>query len=251
MNKTPQSNKYGIVRPDLSAHFDHSMVKLPNLKDQIIGGKRFYQVPGEGAPVWYPSVTTVTGWRDRDKWKKWREENAAKSKRILERGKQFHLTMESYLSNKDLIQELFGRPDLEAMFLQMKPRVDAFVNNIHGLEVPLYSKLMRLAGRTDCVAEFNGKLSIIDFKTAERMKDTFMCHDYFIQATAYAIMYQECTKIPVNQIVIMMVSAEGEEQAFVESPKKFVPELKERIDEFYAEFSPDQLVEEIKDGHAN
>ena len=230
MNKTPQSNKYGIVRPDLSAHFDHSMVKLPNLKDQIIGGKRFYQVPGEGAPVWYPSVTTVTGWRDRDKWKKWREENAAKSKRILERGKQFHLTMESYLSNKDLIQELFGRPDLEAMFLQMKPRVDAFVNNIHGLEVPLYSKLMRLAGR---------------------MKDTFMCHDYFIQATAYAIMYQECTKIPVNQIVIMMVSAEGEEQAFVESPKKFVPELKERIDEFYAEFSPDQLVEEIKDGHAN
>ena len=97
----------------------------------------------------------------------------------------------------------------------------------------------------------DGKLSIIDFKTAERMKDTQGCHDYFLQATAYAIMFQEVTGTRVPQIVIMMVSAEGEEQAFVESPKRFVPELKERIDEFYAEFDPDEVIEEIKNGHAN
>jgi hypothetical protein len=117
--------------------------------------------------------------------------------------------------------------------------------------VPLHSKLMRLAGRTDCVAEFDGTLSIIDFKTAERMKDPQGCHDYFLQATAYSIMFQELTGTRVPQIVIMMVSAEGEEQAFVESPRKFVPELKERIDEFYAEFDPEEVIEEIKNGYAN
>ena len=245
MNKEAQA-KYGV------GNFRQNLIELPNLKDQIVNGKRFYQTPGaDGELVWYPSVTTVTGWRDRDKWKKWREDNGDKSRMILERGKNFHLTMEYYLSNRDPIQVLFGRPQLEEMFLKIKPRVDRFVNNVVGLEVPLYSSMMRLAGRTDCVAEFDGKLSIIDFKTAERMKDTQGCHDYFLQATAYSIMFQELTGTRVPQIVIMMVSAEGEEQAFVESPKRFVPELKERIDEFYAEFDPDEVIEEIKNGHAN
>jgi genome maintenance exonuclease 1 len=234
-------------------NFHQDTVSLPNLKDQIINGKRFYQVTptDTDAPLWYPSVTTVTGWRDREKWKQWRVDNAAKSKMILERGKQFHLVMEHYLSNRNISQVLFGRPQLEEMFLKIQPRVDAFVTRVVGLEVPLYSSLLRLAGRTDCVAEFDGKLSIIDFKTAERMKDTQSCKEYFMQATAYSIMFQELTGVRVPQIVIMMVSAEGEEQAFVESPKNFVPELKERIDEFYEQFDPTEVIEEIRNGYAN
>lgn len=244
MNKE-NNDKYGV------GNFKQDLIQLPNLKDQIVAGKRFYQVSTTDEPVWYPSVTTVTGWRDRDKWKKWREDNAEKSKMILERGKMFHLTMEHYLSNKSPFQVLFGRPHLEEMFFKIKPRVDRFINNVKGLEVPLHSRLLRLAGRTDCVAEFDGKLSIIDFKTAERMKDTEHCLDYFLQATAYSIMFQEMTGIKVPQIVIMMVSAEGEEFAFVEKPNKFVPELKERIDEFYKEFNPDDVIQEITNGHAN
>lgn len=230
--------------------FEQDLVQLPNLKDQNINGKRFYRV-SETEPLWFPSVTTVTGWRERDKWKRWREENADKSKMILERGKQFHLVMEYYLSNRDITQVLFGRPQLEEMFLKIRPRVDAFIKRVVGLEVPLYSKMMKLAGRTDCIAEFNGKLSVVDFKTAERMKDSQMCHDYFLQATAYSIMFQELTGTKIPQIVIMMVSAEGEEQAFVETPKKFVPELKTRLDEFYSEFDPTEVIEEIKNGYAN
>lgn len=232
-------------------NFAHRLVELPALRDQIINGKRFYQVPDGEQAVWYPSVTTVTGWRDREKWKRWRQDNASKSKMILERGKQFHLTMEYYLSNRDPIQVLFGRPHLEEMFLRIKPRVDTFVNNVVGLEVPLHSRLMRLAGRTDCLAEFDGKLSVIDFKTAERMKDLQGCHEYFLQATAYSIMFQELTGTRVPQIVIMMVSADGEEQAFVENPRDYVRELKERIDEFYDEFDPEEVIGEIQNGHAN
>mgnify|MGYP001161444447 FL=1 len=224
-------------------HVD-TAIETPVLKELMVAGKRFYKLPDKD--IWVPSVTTVTGWKDRDKWQKWREENPEKSRRILRRGTAFHKVMEDYLMGKDPIVE---SKEVQAMYNAMKQHANEHVDNIHGLELPLYGEVVPMAGRADCIAEFDGKLSIIDFKTTEKMKPAEWCLDYFVQCTAYALMYTERTNIPVKQIVIMMVDPTGDVTCFVRNPMKYVKELKERIDFFYAEFDEDATIEEVIGGH--
>ena len=221
-------------------------ITLPPLKDMLVNGKRFYRRPDDS---WIPSVTTVTGWRDREKWKEWRKQNWDKSQKILRRGTNVHSAIERYIEGKDALREDEAL-DVKDMFLNIKGAIDEHVDNIYGLELPLYGDRVPLAGRVDCIAEFDGELSIIDFKTTERMKKPEWCEDYFLQCTAYAMLWQERTNIPIKKIVIMMVSGEGECTCFVRNPIDYVPELKERIDEFYSEFSADETIEEIAEGHA-
>jgi genome maintenance exonuclease 1 len=104
------------------------------------------------------------------------------------------------------------------------------INNIRAQEVPLWSHTLRLAGRVDCVAEFDGKLSIIDFKGSTRRKSPSNITNYFCQATAYAIMWHEMMKEEIEQIVILITSEDGANQVFVKKPLDYVAELKRAID---------------------
>lgn len=109
------------------------------------------------------------------------------------------------------------------------------IDNIHCLEGALWSELLGLAGRVDCIAEYNGKLSIIDFKTSTKPKTESQIENYFLQATAYAIMWAERTKQTIDQIVILVATDEGFSQVFVANPVDYVPKLRECIKQYYAD----------------
>ena len=219
--------------------FEHvKTIELPELDTTYRNGKRWYKIPGDKL---YPSVTTVTGWEKREFFAEWRKNNPEESKISLSRGTEFHSVVEEYLNNKD---SLNGQStDCISLFEQFKPLLDDNINNIRAQEVPMYSNLLKLAGRVDCVADYNGKPSIIDFKTSKSEKKESWVQDYFAQATAYSIMWQEMTGESVDQIVILISSMDGTTQEFVKNPVKYVPRLKEMIDGYWNDNIPhDQTV---------
>ena len=117
----------------------------------------------------------------------------------------------------------------EAMlFANMKRNVDR-IDNVRAQEVALWSDTLRLAGRVDCVAEFDGKLSIIDFKGSTKRKSPSKISNYFCQATAYAIMWHEMMGESIDQVVILISCEDGASQVFVKDPKDYVPELRRSI----------------------
>ena len=192
-------------------------------------GGRYYCIGNEK----YPSVTTVTGWEKRNFFAKWRRENPLESKRVLSRGNNLHEAIEKYINNEE--DFLNGCNDnVIDLFNQMKPMLDN-IDNVHAQEVALWSGLLKLAGRVDCVAEYNGKLSIIDFKGSTNAKREKQIENYFAQACAYAIMWQERFEQPIEQVVILISNEDGITQEFVRDSKKYVPTLKKMIDLYWEE----------------
>lgn len=155
----------------------------------------------------YPSVTTVTGWEKKEFFKEWRQKNPKESKRVLRRGNILHETIEDYLNNKK-IDLMSGPPVVAALFSQIKPELDK-IDNIYALEVPLWSDTLELAGRVDCVAEHDGILSIIDFKGSNREKHKNDIENYFLQGTAYAMMWQERTGNPIKEFRVIIANEDG------------------------------------------
>lgn len=202
---------------------------------------RYYVTPG-GRKV--PSVTTVIGYHKRAAISEWRsrvgnEEANRISGQASGRGTRFHSMMEKYLSNEKLDKILHEdiMPDMKQCFMSFKKLADK-INNIHYLESPLYSETLRIAGRTDCIAEFENELSIIDFKTAKDLKKEEHIQDYFQQGTAYALMYEELVGKPINQIVIMISPNNGAQpQLFVKQKDDYVRPLMEKILSFHADHS--------------
>ena len=197
-----------------------------DLETETINGKRFYKTP-EG--LLYPSVTTITSQHGKDKILEWRrrvgEEEANRiSTKASNRGTKVHKICENYLNN----EEDFARktmPDSVAMFKSLQPLLDEHVNNIHALEIPLYSHHLRVAGRVDCIAEYDGKLSIIDFKTSGKLKEESWIKGYFMQCSAYAVMYEERTGIPVSQIVIMIAVDSEHPQVFIKKRNDYIKDF--------------------------
>ena len=204
-----------------------------DLQTETINGKRFYKTP-EG--LLYPSVTTITSQHGKDKILEWRkrvgEEEANRiSTKASNRGTKVHKICENYLNN----EEDYARtnpahihktmPDTIAMFKSLQPLLDEHVNNIHALEIPLYSHHLRVAGRVDCIAEYDGKLSIIDFKTSGRLKEESWIKGYFMQCSAYAVMYEERTGIPVSQIVIMIAVDSEHPQVFIKKRNDYIKDF--------------------------
>ena len=204
-----------------------------DLETETINGKRFYKTP-EG--LLYPSVTTITSQHGKDKIIEWRkrvgEEEANRiSTRASNRGTKVHKICENYLNN----EEDYARtnpahihktmPDTIAMFKSLQPLLDEHVNNIHALEIPLYSHHLRVAGRVDCIAEYDGKLSIIDFKTSGKLKEESWIKGYFMQCSAYAVMYEERTGIPVSQIVIMIAVDSEHPQVFIKKRNDYIKDF--------------------------
>lgn len=195
---------------------------------------RYYTTP-DGQR--YFSVTTVTGHKKKAFFAEWRRKNPEESKRVTVRGTHLHSIIEDYLNNKD---ELEPKGSEVLLFKQLIPLINK-IDNIHALEVPLYSKLLELAGRVDCIAEYNGVLSVIDFKGSSKEKRQSDIDNYFEQATAYAIMWKELTGQTIEQIVILISNEDGTVQAFVENPVKFVPSLRQTILDFKKSMQGDIL----------
>ena len=211
--------------------FKHlNLHNFPDLKAKTTAQGRRYFVEGNA----YPSVTTVIGEMKKKSIMEWRrkvgeEEANAISKRATTRGNKCHKLAEDYLSNKPLDRY---RDDVLSlgMFHQIRPYIDK-INNIHALEESLYSHTLKLAGRVDCIAEYDNELAIIDFKTSTKLKREEWIQDYFSQETAYAIMFQELTGLKVKQLVTIIAVETGTPQVFVKKDiLTYVPKLKEYID---------------------
>src|SRR6056300_2016095 len=203
---------------------------LPKTKGRRIDGHRFYEVDGKN----YPSITTVLNIRKKDGLTEWRKnvgEGAANWEmgRAARRGKATHTLVEQYLKG-ETPSERSVLPI--GLFKLLKPYVDQ-INNIHLLEQIMYSNKLTIAGQVDCVAEYNGKLSVIDFKTANKERQESWIDNYFMQTTAYAHMYEETFGTPIEQIVILLASEDGTSQCFIKEKKDYEQDLMKAIDGFY------------------
>ena len=203
---------------------------LPKTKGKRIDGFRFYDINGKN----YPSITTVLGIRKSEALKGWREkigESVANWEmgRAARRGKSFHTLVEQYLKGETpSIRDVLPL----GLFKLLKPYIDQ-IDNIHLLEAIMYSKKLTVAGQVDCVAEYNGKLSVIDFKTANKERQEDWIDNYFLQTTAYAHMYEETFGTPIEQIVILIASEDGTTQSFIKNKADYEKELGKSIESFY------------------
>jgi genome maintenance exonuclease 1 len=205
--------------------FLHDPIAIEEIDAQTgIDGNRVYQTP-EGKL--YPSVTTVLAQHSKQGIVEWRkrvgEVEANKiSRQAATRGTKFHNLAEKYLQNS-LTQEKMSVLEYE-MFEVAKPVLNR-IDNIRMQERALWSHHLRLAGRVDCIAEFDGKLSVVDFKTARREKEDSHIQHYYMQAAAYAVMFEERTKIPVNRLIIAIAVEDGFMQVFESRRDKHIEGL--------------------------
>ena len=203
--------------------FKHTLVEFDELETITEDKKRFYLTP-EGNK--YPSVTTVCSLATVDGIKKWRKrvgnEQANKiSSKASSRGTKVHKLVEDYVNNKDLDFDDVLPVNL-FMFKQIKPILDTYLENVYAIECPLYSDYLETAGRVDCIGTFKGKPAIIDFKTANKRKQRSWIHNYFMQEAAYAVMFEERTKIPISRIVTVIAVEQDEPQLFIEKRDDYI-----------------------------
>ena len=189
---------------------------------------RVYKVPGGEL---YPSITTVLSAYNKKAIMEWRqrvgEEKANEiSRKASGRGTKLHNTVEKYLLNEMTDMKLQTMmPDIKEMFFDMRKIIDENIGDIYGIEQPLYSHKLKLAGRCDCIAEWNGELAIVDWKTASRTKDKDHITNYFMQATAYAEMFEERTGKAIDTIVVAISVQSESPQLFVEEKSKYLSPL--------------------------
>ena len=204
--------------------------KFPTTKGKNIDGFRFYAVEDKH----YPSITTVLGAIPKpglDKWRKSVGEAAARweMNRAARRGSATHTLVEQYLKGETpSIRDVLPL----GMFRLLKPYLDQ-VDNIHALEQIMYSNKLTVAGQVDCIAEYNGKLSVIDFKTANKERVDSWNENYYIQCTAYAHMYEELFGTKIDQIVILQAGEDGSCKAFVKNKADYEEKLESAIKYFY------------------
>lgn len=206
-------------------------VQLEDLKSETFpDGKRYYTLPNGNR---LPSVTTVVGAQKKQTFIDWRkrvgEEEANKiTKQATSRGTNVHTICENYLNNKqDYLRGIM--PDAVEFFLTIKPLLNK-IDNIHYQEQALWSEKIEMAGRVDCIAEYEGELSVIDFKTASRPKKWEDIHEYFWQCTAYSLMYEELVGRPIDNIVILMAVKDSQPLVFKEKVADHIPGLVSAID---------------------
>ena len=203
---------------------------------EMVEGKRVYLTP-EGRK--YPSVTTVISSNPKKakaiaRWRKNIGEEKANNitKRSTTRGTHFHSIVEDYFNNKLDLNDYKEYPLPVVMFKNSRDSLNK-INNILLQEAALYSDHLELAGRVDCIAEYNGVLSIIDFKTSAKEKKEQYLYDYFVQETAYACMLLERYKLRVKQLVTIVSCEDGETQVVIRPLKKeYLASLFKYIDEY-------------------
>lgn len=205
---------------------------LPELISETINDRRYYTTPsGEK----YPSITTVLSSLSRESIAAWRkkvgEEEANRvSAKASSRGTKIHSIAEAYLNNDpNYLKNVM--PNHKETFLSIRPLLNN-INNIWYQECALYSDTLKVAGRVDCIGEYNGVLSVIDFKTSSRIKKKEDITSYFLQTTFYALALEEMIGTPVNQLVIIMAVDDNSPLVFVENTENYITELVRVIKEY-------------------
>ena len=203
------------------------------LESETTEAGRTYKIPGGKS---YPSITTVLSNYNKKAIYEWRqrvgEQEANRISRAASgRGTKLHNAVEKYLLNE--MSELKYRammPDTKELFLKVKPFLDNHIGDIYGIEQPLYSDKLQVAGRCDCIAEWEGELSIVDWKTSSKVKEKSYIQNYFMQCAAYAEMFEERTGIPINQIVVAIVVEDTNTPLiFIENKADYLLPLQEYV----------------------
>jgi hypothetical protein len=211
--------------------------KIPKLSRQNIAGDRHY-VSDTGSS--YPSITTVLSIRDKGGIYAWRkrvgnEEANRITKRATTRGTQFHSLMEQYFLNQITDVEEFRsnamakNPGVWYLFLEAIHELEEKIGKIYCIEDYLYSDEYGVAGAVDMIAEWDGVISVIDFKTSNSAKKEEWIENYFIQGTGYAKMFTERTGILCEQLIIFVVPDDGIPQTFTKRVDDYTELLKEAI----------------------
>ena len=214
--------------------FEHVDLDLPKLSRETIDGVRYYSVPDEDELLKLVSITSVTSHHNKEIFVKWRKKvGDAEADRITRqatsRGTDTHTLTAAYLYNKELPEV---QPLSQMLFKIYKSELNK-ISRVHALEGSLYSKELGIAGTVDCIAEYNGELAIIDFKTSKKPKPREWVDHYFVQCMAYGCMLYELTGIAVKKLVIFMACENGESIVYEEyDKKKYIKLLTEYIREF-------------------
>ena len=214
--------------------YNHQKINLPEIKATTTDGVRLYETP-EGNK--YPSITTVLSVRNKKGLFEWRKrvgEDVANyvARKAANRGTSVHHMCEDYINN-DFDEEKHKKKFLPyVLFNQLRESVLQKIDNIYAQECGLYSDKYKVAGRVDCIAEYDGKLSIIDFKTSSKERSDDWNESYYIQASAYAEMFEERTGITIDQVAILVVTEDGVVQEFVKNKTEYLPLLSDVIKEW-------------------
>lgn len=217
--------------------FNH--VKLPaldfELEAETTDSGRLYATPtGER----YKSITTVLSNHGKKAIMEWRERVGAEeankiSGKASRRGTRVHKICEDYINNE--ISEMKMQmliPDLKELFFKIKPIIDESLGDVYSQEQALYSHRLKIAGRVDLIGYWNGKLSVIDFKTSTKQKEESYIQNYFMQCTAYALMFSELTGIWIDDIVVLIATEEGPAQVFERQIHDYRKPLMQYIDKY-------------------
>jgi len=210
---------------------------LPSITSE--DGGRVYITPQGNK---YPSVSTISRILNRDAITAWRKRvgNEAadkKTKRGANRGTGVHLICEKYMMSGLSVMERAGMmPTTKELFLQIQGKLDTHVKIVYAIEQALYSDRLKIAGRADAIVSWDGVIAILDFKTAEKPKPIEWILNYFVQAAAYAEMFEERTGVKINRLVVLMaVETELHPTVYVREKQEYLPILQKCIDTFYDE----------------
>jgi hypothetical protein len=215
--------------------FNHVELNLPRLERETIDGVRYYKPLDEEDLLKLVSITSVISHINKEFFANWRKRvGDAEADRITRqatsRGTDTHTLIEQYLRNMDCNSDVL--PISEHLFQVAVPALKR-INNIYALEGSLYSKFLGIAGTVDCIAEFDGELAIIDFKTSKKPKPREWIEHYFVQCCAYACMLHELTGLSVKKFVIIMTCEDGDVVVYEERDKaKYVKLLTQYIKKF-------------------
>ena len=216
--------------------FNHVPVTVPKLETKTVDHKRFYVTPEDN---YYPSITTVLSIRKKEGLMEWRKRvgnDVANyvARTASSRGIKVHHMCEDYLNNQHIEWPEKWKDHQKdflpwCLFGQLRDKVLGNIDEIYAQECSLYSDKYKVAGRVDCIAKYKGTLSIIDFKTSTKEKNDEWNENYYIQASAYAEMFEERTNINISQIVILVVTEDGTVQEFIKDKKEYLERLSEAI----------------------
>ena len=214
--------------------FEHAELNLPPIERETIDGVRYYKIPDEEGLLKLVSITSVISHYNKEFFSKWRkkvgEEKANQiTKKATSRGTDFHTLTEFFLKNEDCSTDVLP---ISKFLFQIAKKDLKNLNKIYGLEKALFSKELGVAGTVDCIAEYKGVPSIIDFKTSTKERKDEYNESYYIQGSAYAEMFGERTGVEISQVVILVVTEDGTVQEFVKEKHDYLNSLVETIAEW-------------------
>ena len=216
--------------------FEHRLIPFQEVSSVTLGEQgRFYR---KNDGPWYPSVTTVLGKMMNKEWLKAWTEKVGKDKadkimkRACLRGTSLHNIMEKYIRNDDSWEE--DDPIDLILFRKVRPEIDQNVGTVLGIEVPLYCPSLRLAGRSDLVALWDGVPSIIDYKSSLFLRNEERIQAYLLQATLYSIMAQELFSINIPRIVLIIMVDSDLPQIVVRETARYENEAVDLVRRYHA-----------------